>query len=108
QKHLVDFTPGRPHVEPSARGKGHTKGQPRSRWLQQLGERDQRGHWLKPLAGPQWMDAEQFAHLPKRLEVRELQYRVHRKGFRVTKMTLVTTLLDATCSPVAALAQLYY
>jgi hypothetical protein len=108
QKHIVDFTPGRPHVAPSARGKGHKKGQPRSGWLQQLGKHDQHVHWLKPLAGPQWMDAEQCAHLPDRLEVRELQYRVQRKGFRVTKITLVTTLLDATLYPVEALAQLYY
>ena len=107
QKHIVDFTPGRPHVEPRTRGQGH-KGQPRSAWLQQLGQHDQRVHWLKPLACPQWMDKEQFRHLPERLEVRELQYRVHRKGFRVTTITLVTTLLDATLYPVEALAQLYY
>jgi hypothetical protein len=107
QKHIVDFTPGRAHVEPARRGKRH-KGQPRSGWLQQLGEHDQRVHWLKPLAGPQWMDTEQFAHLPDRLEVRELQYQVQRKGFRVTKITLVTTLLDAVLYPVEALAQLYY
>jgi hypothetical protein len=107
QKHIVDFTPGRPHVEPRTRGKGH-KGQPRSGWLQQLGKHDQLVHWLQPLACPQWMDKEQFRHLPERLEVRELQYRVHRKGFRVTTVTLVTTLLDATCYPVEALAQLYY
>jgi len=94
-------------VEPRTRGKGH-KGQPRSCWLQQLGQHDQRVHWLKPLACPQWMDKEQFGHLPERLEVRELQYRVHRKGFRVTTITLVTTLLDATRYPVAALAQLSY
>jgi hypothetical protein len=103
----VDFTPGRPHGEPRTRGKGHT-GQPRSGWLQQLGERDQLVHWLKPLACPQWMDEEQFRPLPERLEVRELQYCVHRKGFRVTKITLVTTLLAATLYPVEALAQLYY
>ena len=60
-----------------------------------------------PWPGP-WMEAEQFAHLPDRLAVRELQYRVHRKGFRVTRITLVTTLLDAACYTVAALAQLYY
>src|SRR4029434_4534155 len=107
QKHIVDFTPGRPHVEPRTRGKGH-KGQPRAAWLQQLGKHDQLVHWLKPLTGPQWMDEEQFAHLPDRLEVRELQYQVQRKGFRVTKITLVTTLLDATLYPVEALAQLYY
>src|SRR5262249_61459721 len=45
---------------------------------------------------------------PERLEVRELQYRVQRKGFRVTKITLVTTLRDATLYSVEALAQLYY
>jgi len=39
------------------------------------------------------MDKEQFRYLPNRLEVRELQYRVHRKGFRVTMIT-PTTLLD--------------
>jgi hypothetical protein len=107
QRHIVDFTPGRPHVKPRTRGKRH-KGQPRSGWLQQLGEHDQLVHWLKPLAAPQWMDEEQFAHLPERLEVRELQYQVHKKGFRVKKITLVTTLLDATLYTVEALAQLYY
>ena len=107
QRHIVDFTPGRPHVKPRTRSKRH-KGQPRSGWLQQLGEHDQLVHWLKPLAAPQWMDEEQFAHLPERLEVRELQYQVHRKGFRVKKITLVTTLLDATLYTVEALAQLYY
>jgi IS4 transposase len=54
------------------------------------------------------MDKEQFRHLPERLEVRELQYRVHRKGFRVTTITLVTTLLDAVLYPVEALAELYW
>jgi hypothetical protein len=105
QKHIVDFPPGRPHVKPRARGKRH-KGPPRSRWLRQLGEHDQRVHWLKPLAAPQWMDDEQLAHLPDRLEGRALPYQVHRKGLRGTKMTLVTTLLDAARYPVAALAQL--
>jgi hypothetical protein len=106
QKHIVDFTPGRAHVELRKRGKRHT-GQPRSRWVQQLGEHDQRVQWCKPLSRPRWMPAEQFAPLPARLEVRELCYRVARKGFRVRTITLVTTLLDAMCYPVEALAQLY-
>jgi len=101
QKQIVDCTPGRPHVAPRTRGKGH-KGQPRSGWLQQLGKHDQRVHWLKLLSCPSWMDKEQFGHLPDRLEVRELQYRVHRKGFRVTTITLVTTLLDAALYTVEA------
>jgi hypothetical protein len=107
QKQIVDFTPGRSHVEPARRGKG-PKGQPRSGWLQQLGEHDQLVQWLKPLTCPQWMEAEQFASLPARLEVRELRYRVHRKGFRVKSITLVTTLLDAALYTVEALAQLYW
>ena len=107
QKHIVDCTPGRSHVEPARRGKG-PKGQPRSGWLQQLGEHDQRVQWLKPLTCPPWMEAEQFAHVPDRLEVRELRYRVHRKGFRVKSITLVTALLDAAFYTVEALAQLYW
>jgi len=107
QKQIVDFTPGRSHVEPARRGKGH-KGQPRSGWLQQLGEQDQLVQWLKPLTCPEWMDAEQFAHLPERLEGRERRYRVHRKGFRVKSITLVTTLLEAALYTVEALAQLYW
>jgi Transposase DDE domain len=107
QKQIVDFTPGRSHVEPARRGKGH-KGRPRSGWLQQLGEHDQLVQWLKPLTCPPWMEKAQFGHLPDHLEVRELRYQVHRKGFRVTSIPLVTTLLDAVCYTVEALAQLYW
>jgi Transposase DDE domain len=108
QKHIVDFTPGRSHVEPRTRGRTGYQGQPRSGWVKQLGEHDQLVHWCKPLIRPRWMEEEQFASLPERLEVRELRYQVHRKGFRVTRITLVTTLLDAACYTVEALAQLYY
>ena len=105
QKHIVDFTPGRSHVEPARRGKGH-KGRPRSGWLQQLGEHDQLVQWLKPLTCPPWMEKAQFGHLPDHLEVRELRYQVHRKGFRVTSITLVTTLLEVDLYPADALAEL--
>jgi hypothetical protein len=54
------------------------------------------------------METKQFAHLPDRLEVRELRYQIHRKGFRVQSITLVTTLLDAASYTVEALAQLYW
>jgi DDE family transposase len=52
------------------------------------------------------MDAVQFTQLPDSLQVRELRYHVQRKGFRVKAITLVTTLLDAACYSVEALAQL--
>ena len=105
QKPIVDFTPGRAHVEPRRRGKRH-KGQPRARWGQQRGELDQRVQWCTPLRRPQWMQAAQCARLPARLEVRARPDRVHRKGFRVQTIPLVTTLLDAACDPVEAWAQL--
>jgi hypothetical protein len=108
QKQIVDFTPARPHVEPGTRGRQSNKGQPRSGWIKQLGAQDQLVHWLKPITCPPWMHEAPFAYLPERLEVRELRYQVHRKGFRVQRMTLVTTLLDAALYTVEALAQRYY
>ena len=105
QKHLVDFTPGRPMwsratwqgpLRPAAFNLVH-----------QLVKHDQLVHWLSPLAGSPYGRGA-FAHLPDRLDVRELPYQVHRKGFRVTNVTLVITLLDATRYPVEALAQLPY
>ena len=107
QKHIVDFTPGRSHVEPARRGKG-PKGPPRSGGLPQLGKHDQLVQWLTPLAWPQWMEMKQCAHWPERLEGRELRSQVHRTGLRVQSLTLVPTLLDAASSTVEALAQLYW
>jgi hypothetical protein len=52
------------------------------------------------------MEAEQFAPFPDRLEGRALRSQVHRKGFRVQSIALVTTLLDAALYPVEAFAQL--
>ena len=64
--------------------------------------------WLKnPNAKPGWMSDEQFASLPTELTVRELRYCVHRNGFRVQQVTIVTTLLDETVYSKEDLAQLY-
>src|SRR5215813_2871460 len=107
QKQIVDFTPHRPHVSPAQGRRKGNQGKPRSRWLAQLGVCDQLVEWLKPLDCPDWMDAAQFAQLPDSLQVRELRYPVHRKGFRVKTITLVTTLVDPALYSVEALAQLY-
>ncbi len=40
QKHLVDFTPGRPHLEPGKPSPKGKTGLPRSRWLRKLGKHD--------------------------------------------------------------------
>jgi len=107
QKQMVNFTPGRPHVEPGKRSAKGQKGLPRSRWVRQLGPQDQVVHWLKPATCPQWMSLEQYAQLPEHLRVRELRYRVPQKGFRVQTITLVTTLVDADSYRVEDLADLF-
>lgn len=107
QRLLVEFTPGRPHVSPTGGKSSRKKGRPRSRWLKLLGVKDQLVQWLKPADCPSWMSAEQFAALPLQMVVRELQYRVARRGFRTDVVTLVTTLLDPQRYPVEELAALY-
>ncbi len=61
----------------------------------QLGTHDHVVHWRKPTPIPAWMTPQQYAQLPESLEVREVRYRVDRKGFRVEMITFVTTLVDA-------------
>lgn len=107
QRVIVDFTPHRPHAVPG-RGKNERKiGLPRSRWLRQLNVQDQLVEWFKPVERPKWMSEADFAALPASITVRELRYRVGRRGFRVQEVTLVTTLLDADVYPLEALAELY-
>jgi hypothetical protein len=108
QNQIVDFTPGRAHVSPSQGESKRKKGKPRSRWLRHLGKLDQVVEWLKPVDCPTWMPAEQFAALPDSIEIRELRYRVGRKGFRVKEITLATTLLDCSVYTLSKLADLYY
>ena len=72
-----------------------------------MGMEDQLVEWFKPLLCPGWMSTEQFAGLPEKLLLRELRYRVTRRGFRVHEVTLVTTLIDSATYPATELAELY-
>jgi IS4 transposase len=104
---IVDFTPRRSHAVPG-RGKNEKKkGLPRSRWIAQLGPRDQLVEWFCPPEVPAWMSAESFAALPATLRVRELGYTLARPGFRVHQVTLVTTLLDPQVYTAERLAEVY-
>jgi hypothetical protein len=47
------------------------------------------------------------ASLPEELVLREIKCRTREPGCRVREVTLVTTLLDAECSPAAEIARLY-
>jgi Transposase DDE domain len=105
QKQIVDFTPGRPHVEPTR--KRAPKGMPRSRWLYAQGLRDQVVEYLKPAERPEWLSEGEYRSLPASIRVRELRYRVTAPGFRTREVTLVTTLLDAELYPAKELAAAY-
>jgi hypothetical protein len=104
QKQLIDFRVGRPHNEP---GRKRRPGRPSSRWLRRLGVEDQEVEYGKPKKRPTWLTAEGYAALPETLRLRELRYRITRRGCRTREVTLVTTLLDAEPYPVEELAALY-
>jgi hypothetical protein len=118
QKLIIDFTPGRAHLEPGQKNKrgkkrgtekreARAKGLPRSRWIKKLGTMDQIVEWFRPSKAPSWMTAEAFAALPATLRVRELRYTIACPGFRVKVVTLVTTLLDEERYPAEQLADAY-
>jgi hypothetical protein len=97
----VDF---RPHRRPAKHK--HWKG-PQSIWIRQLGKHDQVVAWIKPAQVPPWLPRETWDALPDLLRVRELRYRITRRGFRSREVTLVTTLLDAERYPKRDVAELY-
>lgn len=105
QKQIVSFKAHRKAT--SEVPKRQRAGRPRSVWLARLGVHDQRVRYLKPSSRPAWLTAAQYAKLPAELVVRELRYRVTRPGFRTEQITLITSLLDPTRYPKAALADLY-
>lgn len=102
QAQIVSFRPHRPSA-----GEILGTGQPNSRWVRRLGQRDQLVEWCKPHTRPKWMSREQFSHLPETLLVRELKWRIREPGCRVREVTLVTTLLDPQRYPAEEIARLY-
>lgn len=105
QRIVVDFTPGR-KARPRSRKRRH-KGRPAARQVRKLGHEDQLIQCPKPSDRPAWMSAEVFAWLPDTIVLRELRYRVRRKGFRTRQATLWTTLTDVERYPKPALVELY-
>lgn len=97
----IDFRPHRPHA------KHHHHRGLQSRWIRRLGRHDQIVSWRKPLELPARLSPEEWAQIPEWIELRELRYRVARKGYRSREVTLVTTLLDEDAYPKELLAKLY-
>jgi len=102
---IVSFKARRPCAQQLPQAQ--RKGKPTSRWVRRLGFEDQVVQYFKPAKRPIWMSALQYALLPPHIEVRELRYRIRRRGFRTRQVTLVTTLLDAERYPAKVLAEQY-
>jgi hypothetical protein len=97
----VDFRPHRRHAK-----HGHWKG-PQSIWIRRLAKHDQIVDWIKPRETPCWLPRQIWDRLPSLLRVREVRYRVTRRGYRSREVTLVTTLLDPKRYPARDVANLY-
>jgi hypothetical protein len=98
QRQVVDFRPHR---------KAGRQGGPTSRFLVRLGNWDQLVEWARPRQRPKWMSEAQFALLPQTLVVREVRYRIPRKGQRTLCVTIATTLLDGERYAKDEVAKLY-
>ena len=98
QKQVVDFRPHR---------KAGGEGRPKSVFVKRLGKWDQLVDWVKPKERPGWMTAAQYAALPATVRVREVRYRIPRRGQRTLCVTVATTLLDPLLYPKDAVCELY-
>jgi hypothetical protein len=75
--------------------------------VRQLGPSD----WLLRLPKPQrpsWMDQATHEQIPGEVLVREVNFRVRVRGWRVRELTLVTTCCDAERYPIDQLARVYH
>lgn len=104
QRVIVDF---RPHRRQRAGKRDGQRGLPSSRFVRRLGHWDQLVEWVRPLARPKWMTAEQLDSLPATLLVREVRYTLAEKGRRTRHVTIATTLLDPIAYPKEKIAELY-
>ena len=77
-------------------------------WPVRLGHDDQLTIWRKTGVPSRVLPRDVYDALPDTIVVRELRYRVTRRGYRTRKVTLATTLLEAQMYPAAALAELYH
>ena len=77
-------------------------------WPRWLAHEDQLTVWRKTKQPSRALPRDVYEALPDVLIVRELRYRVTRRGYRTRAVTLVTTLLDPEGYPATELAELYH
>lgn len=88
-----------------ARGRGRRS----HRGLKRLGRQDWLVTWIKDCKGRRvrWMSKVQWEKLPQELTLRQISFRIVRRGFRVQWAWIVTTLLDCQTYPAQELVDLY-
>ena len=72
-----------------------------------LGKDDLLVHWQKPAKPSTTYPKKEWEDLPETLTIRQIKVTVDQPGFRVSSFYIVTTLLDVTRYPAAAIADLY-
>lgn len=98
---LRHFQPGVDFIGRSAR---QVDGRRR---LKRLGRGDWLVAWKKGCNPSLWLPSPVWALLPKEITVRTVRGSCHVKGFRVRRVTLVTTLLDPAQYPAREILQAY-
>jgi len=63
--------------------------------------------WRKPLQACRSLSQRAYAALPGEIRLRQVCYRLTQPGFRPTRITVITTLLDAQQYPAEKIAALY-
>lgn len=72
-----------------------------------LGADDHVVEWTRP-ARPEWMDKPTYHATPKALTIREVRFRVERKGYRTSEIIVAITFLDDKKYTRMDLAELYH
>lgn len=73
---------------------------------ERLGHGDHIVEWTRP-PRPDWMNEATYERMPVTLQIREVEVKVSKKGFRPDVLVIVTTLLDARTYTRDELADLY-
>jgi hypothetical protein len=77
------------------------------RRAKRLGSRDGLFTWQKSPRRPNYLSKKEWKKLPDTFTVRILRFAINRPGFRPTRITLVTTLLDPKIYPAKDLIQAF-
>lgn len=73
-----------------------------------FGDCDKLVTWHKPRRCPKGLSQDEFDTLPDSITVREIYYYIDIPGFRTSRISLITTLLDQQIYPRLKIVRLYY